>query len=53
MLRDWRGDQACAATKGSVEASRARTVNAKRWVVVRSFAWAARFRRLARGFERS
>ena len=32
---------------------RSRTVNAKRWVVARSFAWAARFRRLARGFERS
>ena len=32
---------------------RTRTVNAKRWDVVRSIAWAARFRRLARGFERS
>jgi transposase len=24
----------------------------RRWVVERSFAWAARFRRLARGYER-
>ena len=39
--------------KGVSKHPRVRTVNAKCWDVVRSIAWAARFRRLARGFERS
>ncbi len=34
------------------EATRGFVLLPKRWVVERSFAWAARFRRLARDFER-
>ena len=35
------------------EAKKGFTLLPKRWVVERSFAWAARFRRLARDFERT
>jgi transposase len=35
------------------EAKKGFTLLPKRWVVERSFAWAARFRRFARDFERT
>jgi transposase len=55
------GDAAAAAARSHgialevvkhTEAKRSFVLLPRRWVVERSFAWAARFRRLARGYKR-